>query len=175
MQKEFNTLDIKGKQKLISDYLKNTFERKNISTNNYVTIYSKDIGKMVHTTFNDKLRSLPEIKELLEISQNVGYKETPNHPKFKGFFYCLSKVKAGAKLYDCTLNIGVSKDTNVFRLYDINKFKEMKKEEPVGRSVAYAGPSNSNLIQKEKVVKKTDKKFKLDSQGNELTEEQRIL
>jgi len=67
-----------------------------------------------------------------------------------------------------TLKVGITKSTNVLRLYDVNKFIEIKKEEYDSRSVAYdSDSSTSNVTQKEKEVK-----YKLDSQGNTLNEEQ---
>ena len=140
LQQSLNGKDSKNQKRIIKEYLKNNLQDTNLSTkdNEYITIKGTDVKKLTHTHKEEKLRTLPYLKELLEIAEYSGSSKDIIHDKFKSFDYYDVTFDVNNEKYIATLNIGL--DTfNTLRIYDLTNIKK-----EVNRSQGVPAPSTAS-------------------------------
>lgn len=170
-QKRLDNKSPREMKREVKRILEDKYRGKNISDNNsFVTITSTDISKMTNSTYEHKLRILPELKDLLEVSKFIKY-ENSEHAKFSGFFYFRTNYKILDKAYTGVMNIGISKNDYTIREYELNQIDEIKKDVFGNKSqLEVSDTSSTNKLSQDK--KNVKKRFSLDTEGNELTEKQ---
>ena len=88
-----------------------------------VLIQESSANKISHTLFETKIRTSPQLAELIKKGKFNKTEKADNHKLFNRFLYYDVLIKLGNKKYKALLNIGVN-DAKECVLYDINKFEE---------------------------------------------------
>ena len=123
IQKKFNNATPKERTKLAYKYIKDNLRGKYLTQNNIeVSIHDSSANKISHTLFEPKIRTTPQLAEIINKGKFVETKKA-NHSKFNRFIYYEVNIKLGNTNYSATINVGVNKQ-NECVLYDVNQFKE---------------------------------------------------
>lgn len=125
-------LNIQERRKFVKDYIKNTFRNVEFALQDgkVVIITGTGAGKISQSSYLPKQRTALEMEDLFRAAEYLSTVENPNHKKFVRFDYYKARVELEGTYYSCVLNFGVTRDGGLCQLYDVNQFREIKKDTP---------------------------------------------
>ncbi len=167
-QKKFSLLPTKDRSAFIKSYINSKFRNIEftLSDNSKVVITSTGAGKIANANFEPKQRTALELEKIFSIARKIGSDENVNHIKFTRFDYYSVRVQIGDNIYSCVLNIGTTKRSNLYQLYDINQFEEIKKEAPGQKTVQ----ASANGVRQVRNASSTDSIFDKNEKVNTFEE-----
>lgn len=144
-QVELEKLPIKDRSKFVKDYIKSKFRDVKFTLNDGKTtvVTSTGAGKIASASYNVKQQTALELDKLFKVAEYTTSDSSVEHSKFASFDYYKARVKVGNDFYSCVLNIGVTKTSGLYQLYDVNQFIKIKKGTPAHSSV----PTSANSVE----------------------------
>ncbi len=121
-------------RKFVQEYINRTFRNIQFTMRDGRVVYVTGTGsaKISESSFLPKQQTALELNKLFSVAEHTATVEYAEHKKFARFDYYSARVEIGREMYSCVLNIGLTRGGNFYQIYDINQFKNIKKDAPVG-------------------------------------------
>lgn len=124
IQKQFDNATPKERSKIAYKYIKDNLRGHYQAKNGIeILIQESTANKISHTLFETKIRTTPQLAELIKTGKYIKTEKSEGHKLFNRFVYYEVNIKIKNIVYNALINVGVNNRQECV-LYDINKFLE---------------------------------------------------